>query len=373
MRALLNIETETLIFKSNTNLSGLTSALKLSELQSQYLSYLLGQDSIEQLVVRLLKNGWLVNFQELYQLMEKLVTNQAISNPNILNYFKQHLLNISQKNSAAHPLSESKPKHEMMDQLLELPFFRSLPRELSLILIQKAILKKYATDSVVCKTGDLDRNLYVILSGQAAVYKTTSTSKQFVSVISTNGIFGEASFLTGSVKSADIITTQACEILCIPYQGEILDPLLNQSAAHQIVKRFWIQNALSHSDFFKKIPSDGLDALTFSGKISTLKNEEILFKQNDPSRAAYLVIQGQIKIVQNAKIISTLNQGGFFGEISLTMTNGIRSASAFSVGETTLLEIDRNDFYLLLSKNLFLAKEIQNLAFQRMNSDQSRK
>ena len=38
----------------------------------------------------------------------------------------------------------------------------------------------------------------------------------------------------------------------------------------------------------------------------------------------------------------------------------------------TVLEINRNHFYNLLSKNLFLAKEIQALAFNRMNKDQNR-
>jgi CRP-like cAMP-binding protein len=214
--------------------------------------------------------------------------------------------------------------------------------------------------------------LYVILTGQAAVYKPTPQGHQFISVIGAPGLFGEASFLTGSAKSADIVTTQACDVLCVPYPAEILDPILNQSMGHQMAKRFWIQNALSQSDFFKKIPADCLDALTFSGKVIQLQNEQILFKQNDPSLAAYLVVQGQIKIAQDGKIISTLGQGGFFGEISLTMTNGMRSASAFSVGATTLLEINRNDFYLLLSRNLFLAKEIQSLAFHRLNQDQMR-
>ena len=37
-----------------------------------------------------------------------------------------------------------------------------------------------------------------------------------------------------------------------------------------------------------------------------------------------------------------------------------------------MIEINRNDFYHLLSQNLFLAKEIQNLAFQRLNKDQQR-
>lgn len=364
----MKIESEVFIFNKNFNLA----TLALNDLQKQYLSYLTSQDSIEQLVVRLLNNGWLINFQELYNLVEKLVKSGAITNPLIINYFKNTSLAINSATHSNPSHTTHVPEKNIIHKILELPFFRSLPRELSLVLLQKAYIKKYLPETPICKTGDRDRYLYILLNGQAAIYKLINNHQHFISVISQNGVFGEASFLTGSIKSADIITTQACDVLVVPYQADILDPILNQSVAHQITRRFWIQNALSHSDFFKKIPADCLDALTFSGKIINLQNEQILFKQNEPSHAAYLIVQGQIKIVQNAKIISTMVQGNFLGEISLTMTNGIRTASAFSNGESTLLEINRNDFYHLLSQNLFLAKEIQNLAFQRLSKDQQR-
>lgn len=361
-RIFLKIEAEIFNFSKDFN----PSLLRLSELQTQYLSYLLGQDSIEQLVVRLLNNGWLVNFQELYGLVEKLVQSRAVLNPNIIHYFKNSQLTTALKSGA--PSTETLTAQDLMKKVQELPFFRSLPVEFSMRLLQKATLKKVVTENLICKAGAADRNMYVLLRGQAAIYK----DRKFISVITAPGIFGEASFLTGSAKSADVVSLQACDVLVVPYQAEILDPILNQNVTHEIVKRFWIQNALNHSDFFKKIPPDCLDALTFAGKIINLQNEQILFKQNDSSPAAYLVVQGQIRIVQNAQIIATLTQGSFFGEISLTMTNGIRTASAFSYGSTTLLEITRHDFYTLLSRNLFLAKEIQNLAFARLHKDQVR-
>lgn len=364
----MKIESEVFQFNKSIDIQ----RLGLNELQQQYVSYLVGQDSIEQLVVRLFNNGWLVNFQELYQLVEKLVQNQAVLNPGIISYFKNVQLNTqlsTKSNMATSAATSGSVQKDLLPQLLELPFFRSLSAELSVKILQTASLKKFPAESFICKAGDQDRNLYVLLTGQAAIYK----DKKFISLVNTKGLFGEASFLTGAAKSADIVAQQACDVLVVPYPAEILDPILNKSLTHDIVKRFWIQNALVNSDFFKKIPADCLDALTFAGRVLTLQNEQILFKQNEPSHAAYLVIQGQIKIVQNGKIISTLSQGGFFGEISLTMTNGIRTASAFAAGATTLLEITRQDFYKLLSKNLFLAKEIQSLAFARLQKDHERK
>lgn len=351
----MKIETEPFVFTKAVTPQG----MGLSQLQGQYLSYLMADDSIEQLVLRMLSNGWLVNFQELYQLVEKLVQNHAISNVNVISYFM---------NAPKPSVSNIAPANVEMSSkdLLQLPFFRSLPVELANLLLKNSIVKKYSTDIPVCKTGDADRNMYVLLKGQAAIYK----DRKFISTVGQHGIFGEASFLMGAPKSADVVALQTCEVLIVPYDAQILDPILKQNVAHEIVKRFWIQNALAQSDFFKKIPADCLDALTFSGRIITLSNEQIIFKESEIGNAAYLIIQGQMKIVKGGKIISTLSQGGFLGEISLTMTNGLRVASAFSNGNSTLLEITRDNFYRLLSKNLFLAKEVQNLALARMEKNQ---
>ncbi len=253
----LKIENEPFQFSKNIDVN----RLGLNELQQQYLSYLTAQDSIEQMVVRLFSNGWLVNFQELYQLVEKLVQNQAVLNPNIISYFKNYQQNT--KSSGSVSAETQTVQKDLLPQLLELPFFRSLSKELSLKILQKASIKKVQAESFICKTGDSDRNLYVLLSGQAAIYK----DRKFVSMVGAKGLFGEGSFLTGSAKSADIIAQQTCDVLVVPYISEILDPILKQSVAHEIVKRFWIQNALSNSDFFKKIPPDCLDALTFAGRI----------------------------------------------------------------------------------------------------------
>lgn len=344
----------------------------LTELQKQYLQYLLSGDTIKGLVERLFQNGWLVNFQELYKLIEKLNQFQFIANPEIQNYFAK------QKNTQLTAYSKSAPavldsSKINLSSILQLPFFRMLPEALVLSMLQKAKLVRYPAEAAICSQGDSDRNLIVLIHGQVAIYKKNQLHRQFISVANAPSVLGESGFLTGEPRSADIITTQSCDVISIPYDSTLLDPIINQQKAHELLKRFWIQNALTSSDFFKNIPSDCLDALTFSGKIISLQNEQVLFYQNTPSDSAYLVIQGQIRIIKDHVLIANMIQGHFIGEISLTMTNGVRSATAISHGSCLLMEITRHHFYQLLSQNLFLAKEIQNLAFQRMQKDQQRK
>jgi len=353
--------------------------LKLDPLQQQYLAHLRAQTTIQDIVALHYKMGWLVDFQKLYELVSLLAQNHWILNPNIVNYFKNLQLknNTSLKgpvqNSVQSPTAAlNKAAHSDLSSLLKLPFFRSLNPELANFLLKSAHVHAYKPESLICKAGDVSRDLYVLLKGEAVLYKPTPQHRQFISIISESSVFGEAGFFLAEKRSADILATKKCEVLVVPYQAEVLDQYLKKDKAQSLQQRFWVQHALLHSDLFKNFPADCMDALTFSGKIIQLQDEQLLFKQGDLSLAAYIVIQGSLSVQQNGTVINTLPQGSFLGEISLMVSGGKRTASVYSQRSTLLLEIHKNEFYNLLSQNLYLAKEIQLLAAKRVSDDQAR-
>jgi len=77
-------------------------------------------------------------------------------------------------------------------------------------------------------------------------------------------------------------------------------------------------------------------------------------------------------IMQNGKNINVLAAGDAFGEMSLFINQGIRTATAKAQTECIVLEISSQDFYALMAENLFLAKEIEKLAYSRLRNDQNR-
>ena len=345
--------------------------LQADPLQRQYLTHLQGQTTIQDIVTLYYKMGWLVDFQKLYELISSMAQTNWILNPNIINYFQ----NLQLKNSSTLKNSNGILKKTISTDLssfLELPFFRSLNPELANFLLKGAQIYTFNPDDLICKTGDVSRDLYVLLKGEAALYKPTQTHRQFISIISESSVFGESGFFLGEKRSADVLAIKKSEVLVVPYQADVLDQFLKKDKVQSLQQRFWLQHALLHSDLFKNFPADCMDALTFSGKIINLQNEQLLFKQGDLSQAAYIVIQGSLRVEQNNNTINVLPQGSFLGEISLMISGGKRSASVFNERNTLLLEIHKDDFYRLLSQNLYLAKEIQALANQRINDDRVR-
>lgn len=360
----MRIENEIFHFHPNCQFD----KLALSDLQRQYLADLRGRNSIQSMTERYLANGWLVNFQLLYDLIATLAQYHWILNPSINSYFKGLHLQVpsSQGPSLAPvPLSSTYSR----DQLLQLPFFRSLNAQLAEFLLLQGKISKYAPESFVCKIGEASRDLYVLLKGELGVYTQAPSFKQFISILPESSVFGEAGFLLGEKRTADVMVLKTSEVLVIPYQADILDRFLNKEKAQSLQQRFWVQHALLHSDFFKSTPADCLDALTFAGVVEDFTDQQIIFHQGDLSQAAYIVIQGSISVSQDGCVINTLPQGSFLGEISLMMNDGRRTATAQAQRNTKLLKIHRDEFYRLLSRNLYLAKEFQLLADARLHKD----
>ncbi|MFN3698475.1 MAG: cyclic nucleotide-binding domain-containing protein [Pseudobdellovibrio sp.] len=349
--------------------------LQLTPIQQEYLAGLRNQESISELVIRYINMGWLVDFNALYLMIQFLALNQWIINPEVQFYFKNiqiKLQNNSQINLQTAASSIHQQNSYQKDELLQLPFLRSLPQELALSLLSKAHIKQYKAEQFICHEGRTDRDLYILLKGEAAVYRENSGHHQFLSFLASQSVFGEAAFFFGEKRTASVVAMKASDVLIIPYQFDLMDRYLNSDKAAQVVQRFWIQHALLKSDFFKNFPTDCLDALTFSGVMKSLHPQQVLFREGQISLAAYILIQGHLDVIQKQKTINRLHQGAFIGEVSLMVQSGLRTATVVSVSESLLVEFSRHDFYNLLSQNIYLAKEMQNLALTRVEHDKKR-
>lgn len=75
----------------------------------------------------------------------------------------------------------------------------------------------------------------------------------------------------------------------------------------------------------------------------SLADREMVFEYGDPGASMYVVLEGQIQICRNERIINVLGRGEYLGELAL-IEFGKRSASARSLGPSTLLEISQEQF-----------------------------
>jgi len=236
----MQIENEILQFTSETR--PLLFKSTLSALQIQYLVQLEKTITIEDLIMTGLKNGSLVNFSLLYELLKKMVEQKIIQNKNIHDYFHE-----IQNNTNLIPVSDSKKlspkksedyKKDFKD-LIKLPFLRSLDSDIAKVLLQESEILDYMPESLICKKGDpLSRYLYILLSGEAAVYGQGAASKKFISLIKPSAVFGEMGFFLGLPRTADIIATRQSKVLVINGNSDFMNKYLNSNKADTLSRGF---------------------------------------------------------------------------------------------------------------------------------------
>jgi CRP/FNR family transcriptional regulator, cyclic AMP receptor protein len=113
-------------------------------------------------------------------------------------------------------------------------------------------------------------------------------------------------------------------------------------------------SALDGIEFFKLLGGDDRLALAEVVDLVKLKDGETLFRAGDPGESLFLVRDGEVELYvrDNAgqKIILDIERpGDFFGEIAL-LDAGARTATAVSLTDCELIELDRDDLVLLFQR-----------------------
>lgn len=346
--------------------------LQMSRLQKDYFEVLQQERRISSTVRFYYKQGWLVHFSDLYSLIYNLTQYRIILNPEFMEYFKK--LTIRQESKKYHLVEPSTPKELELTEIKNLPFFRSLKSEVRDFLLKNARIYSYPTYTLLIQQNDLDRDMYILLEGQASIYKKTKQGERYcIASLVPGCLFGEYGFFLNEPRLADVIATSPVRVLKIPYLPEIFDPWIKKQVAESLKHRFWIIHGILNSTVLSLLPEDTVDQLIHRGIVKEVKANQILFKENTPGTQFYVVIQGSIQIQKNLKNLNIMKQGDCFGELALFTNQGIRTATAITKTDGLLLEINASDFFDLLADNLFLAKEIEAIAYQRIRNDQKHK
>jgi CRP/FNR family transcriptional regulator, cyclic AMP receptor protein len=99
------------------------------------------------------------------------------------------------------------------------------------------------------------------------------------------------------------------------------------------------------------------------------KDGSIIFEENSVGKEMYIIISGKVKIIKKKgeveTILATLEEGEFFGEMSL-FDNNPRSATVKAIGNIKLLEINQKNFLKKISKDPSLAFRILEKMSQRI-------
>ena len=98
----------------------------------------------------------------------------------------------------------------------------------------------------------------------------------------------------------------------------------------------------------------------------------VIFREGEASDAAYVVVSGQVMIVQGygtnvAETIARLGKGDFFGEMGV-IDDLPRSASAVAKGPVVCMAVDHDAFMEMLLKRPEESLELLKVLFERLRT-----
>jgi len=105
-------------------------------------------------------------------------------------------------------------------------------------------------------------------------------------------------------------------------------------------------------------------------KRASFADGDVIFREGEPSDAAYLVISGFVQIVSgygspHQKTLGTLGKGQYFGEMG-AIDNSPRSATAVAKGEMDCVSVGQDEFMETLIRQPTEAIALLRVLFERL-------
>jgi len=125
---------------------------------------------------------------------------------------------------------------------------------------------------------------------------------------------------------------------------------------------------LKSVNIFSQIPNEMLVEVAAIVTEIEVKADENIFKKGDIGKSMYIIVEGEVKIHDDEKIIATLKSRSVFGELAALDTEP-RSASATAVGDTILFKLDQDSLYELMGEYVEVARGIIQVLCQRLRGN----
>ena len=343
----------------------------LSKTQYQYWEMLKNGQTISQIVQVYLDQGKLVSFIEIYNLLEMLVKNNWVQAPGIDLYFNSSHSSVNAKmfgGSAVAPVTTATQAEVFQKIEKSLAFLRYAGPDLRKAFSQKAQVFDVATNTLLCKAGDATRDLFVIIKGKAGIYRQNHQGRrELLSTLSEGSVFGERSFFLNSPRTADVITLDRTQIAVFPFSKEF-ESQINHTKSVELLSRLRALQGILTSRLFLALPSEAIEAIAFSGNLYEVKAGQAIVREHEVGKSFFIIVEGGFVVTQNGQYLRNLGEGEVVGEVALMVSSGVRTATVEAQRRSIVLEISMSDFYQILGDNLFLAKEIESIAWKRFET-----
>lgn len=124
---------------------------------------------------------------------------------------------------------------------------------------------------------------------------------------------------------------------------------------------------LQNIDVFAEVPTEQLAVLASIAEEVDFMAGEVIYNEDDPSDALYLVLDGTVRLHRGEQEITQATNKDAFGAWAL-FDEEPRVVTATVMEDAQLLRVDREDFVDLLADNVQIAQGVMKTIVKRLRS-----
>lgn len=266
---------------------------------------------------------------------------------------------------------------DLAEALHRVDLFSELPRDVVSQLAEKLNPQHLDQGEVIFRKGDPGGTMYLIQSGQVAVYVTEDDgSETMLKQLGAGSAIGQITLVDDEPRAASVTAITPVDLLRLGRDDfleamsgqpdEVMAGLQNLAAR----LRLGFHNVLRKLSFFDDLSDELLAETAEMLEVLTLHEGDVLFHKDDPGDSLYIIDRGSVKIVtQDAKgeelVLNRVEAGEAIGEMSL-IDQQPRSAGAVALTPTRVLRLSRDNFMSVIRREPVLALEIMENISSRL-------
>ncbi len=112
---------------------------------------------------------------------------------------------------------------------------------------------------------------------------------------------------------------------------------------------------------------DTLAMFKDSDKTENYSKGTFIFHQAEPAASMYVILEGEVDILLNNRVIATFKPGHIFGEMAL-IDEKPRSANAFAKTDCKVVPIDKDSFLYLVQNTPYFALHVMKILSMKIRS-----
>jgi len=238
-------------------------------------------------------------------------------------------------------------------------------------LIDHGTVHSGAIGEVLCKQGENDRRVFIIVMGEVEISEGNDENRVVLAHLKRVEVFGEISALFNSPRISNVTVTKPSVLLII--SGEAFEKVITgrselYSAILERYKNRLSETALRSVDLFRHLDKAALQPLIDVSSISGISKGGVIVNEGEPGDYFYIIISGTARVSHDLGgstiNLALMHSGDYFGEWSV-LTGAPRAATVSAVNRVDMLRIERSAMLDFIQKQPEVGERIDLVAHNR--------